>query len=109
MGVYLSRRGATFTEKGGLLFIRFTSLADGGFSLLLRSYDTCLYFVSQEVWKVSTTSGSRRRKGSFAQEAAALLSQSDLGQVYFAFCFVALLVFLEAATLNLLFLHSYHL
>ncbi|KAG7533601.1 FMP27 GFWDK domain [Arabidopsis thaliana x Arabidopsis arenosa] len=34
----------------------------------------------EEVWKVSTTSGSRRRKGSFAQEAAALLSQSDLGQ-----------------------------
>ncbi|CAH2061505.1 unnamed protein product [Thlaspi arvense] len=35
----------------------------------------------EEVWKVSTTAGSRRvRKGSFAQEAAALLSTSDLGQ-----------------------------
>jgi phage tail tube protein FII len=34
----------------------------------------------EEVWKVSTTSGSRRRKGSFAQEAAALLAASDLGQ-----------------------------
>lgn len=58
-----------------------------GFSLLLRSYDPCLYFVSQEVWKVSTTSGSRRvRKGSFA-EAAALLSTSDLSQVNFTFCY----------------------
>ncbi|CAH8337276.1 unnamed protein product [Eruca vesicaria subsp. sativa] len=35
----------------------------------------------EEVWKVSTTAGSRRvRKGSFAQEAAALLSTADLGQ-----------------------------
>ncbi|ESQ46165.1 hypothetical protein EUTSA_v10000004mg [Eutrema salsugineum] len=35
----------------------------------------------EEVWKVSTTAGSRRvRKGSFAQEAAALLSSSDLSQ-----------------------------
>ncbi|CAN8283903.1 unnamed protein product [Cochlearia groenlandica] len=35
----------------------------------------------EEVWKVSTTAGSRRvRKGSLAQEAAALLSSSDLGQ-----------------------------
>ncbi|VVB08413.1 unnamed protein product [Arabis nemorensis] len=36
----------------------------------------------EEVWKVSTTAGSRRvRKGSFAQEAAALLSTSDISQV----------------------------
>ncbi|KFK32806.1 hypothetical protein AALP_AA6G290500 [Arabis alpina] len=35
----------------------------------------------EEVWKVSTTAGSRRvRKGSFAQEAAAMLSTADLSQ-----------------------------
>uniref|UniRef100_A0A1J3J5Z2 FMP27/BLTP2/Hobbit GFWDK motif-containing RBG unit domain-containing protein n=1 Tax=Noccaea caerulescens TaxID=107243 RepID=A0A1J3J5Z2_NOCCA len=35
----------------------------------------------EEVWKVSTTAGSRRvRKASFAQEAAAFLSTTDLSQ-----------------------------
>lgn len=54
----------------------------------------CL-LVFQEVWKVSTTAGSRWvGKGSLAQEAAALLSSSGLGHVSFWYSYIHIIVLL---------------